>query len=209
MLFRYLLSYILFSDAHSTIGSTAIIFGKTELGMTSNELILIAMIVPLSAAIGNYFYLYYQRAFKKSTLHMNTLLIILISFIPFYGLIGVYSDSIGLHSKTEMYLIGVFYGFHIGAVQSFSRVLYSELIPSGLESEFFSLYEITDKGTSWLGPLMIGIINNSTGSLRNGFYGLFAMLLVSIPILLGVDPIKGKQQAIVFNENETHSGDMK
>ena len=47
---------------------------------------------------------------------------------------------------TAYYGVSLLEGFILGAYQSFSRVLYSELMPPGHESEFFSLYEVTDKG---------------------------------------------------------------
>jgi UMF1 family MFS transporter len=36
--------------------------------------------------------------------------------------------------------------------------VFSDLVIPGKEAEFFALYEITDKGSSWLGPLAVGEI---------------------------------------------------
>ena len=41
----------------------------------------------------------------------------------------------------------------VGA-QAFGRAVFSELIPKGHESDMFALFEITDKGSSWMGPLI-------------------------------------------------------
>ena len=40
------------------------------------------------------------------------------------------------------------------------------MIPPGKEAEFFSIYEVSERGTSWLGPLAFGLVNQITGSLR-------------------------------------------
>src|SRR5688572_31106660 len=47
-----------------------------------------------------------------------------------------------------------------------SRSLFSHMIPHGQEAEYFSLYEISERGTSWLGPLIFGLTLQLTGSYR-------------------------------------------
>ena len=42
-----------------------------------------------------------------------------------------------------------------GSAVTFGRAIFSSLIPRGHEAEFFSLYQLTDKGTAWLGPLVM------------------------------------------------------
>ena len=56
----------------------------------------------------------------------------------------------------QFMLLGVLLGIVLGGSQALSRSLFSQLIPKGKEGEYFGLYEISDKGTSWLGPLLFG-----------------------------------------------------
>ena len=44
-------------------------------------------------------------------------------------------------------------GLVLGGSQALTRSLFGQMIPAGQEAEYFGLYEISDKGTSWLGPL--------------------------------------------------------
>ena len=37
------------------------------------------------------------------------------------------------------------------------------------ESEFFAIYEISDKGSSWIGPLVVGALHGLTGNIRYSF----------------------------------------
>ncbi len=39
-----------------------------------------------------------------------------------------------------------------------------QMIPRGREASFFGLYEITERGTSWIGPLIFGLV--ATNSYR-------------------------------------------
>lgn len=40
------------------------------------------------------------------------------------------------------------------------------MVPRGRETAFFSLYELTNKGSSALGPLVMTAIQQATGELR-------------------------------------------
>eukprot|EP00835_Amoeboradix_gromovi_P004838 NODE_406_length_9252_cov_0.363269.p5 type:complete len:142 gc:universal NODE_406_length_9252_cov_0.363269:7757-7332(-) len=84
------------------------------------------------------------------------------------------------------------FNIHVGAWQALSRAMLTELIPKGKEAEFFSLYEITDKGSAWVGPLLTALVRDWTGDFRNSFWVLIAMLVVAIPLLRNVDMDKGR-----------------
>lgn len=57
-------------------------------------------------------------------------------------------------------------GIVLGGSQALSRSLYSRLVPIGRESEYFSLYQAMERGTSWFGALAFGLVHQWTGSYR-------------------------------------------
>ena len=57
----------------------------------------------------------------------------------------------GIRRGWEILALGPIYGLPLGALQSYSRSLFGQLCPVGYESQFFAFYEITDKGSSWMG----------------------------------------------------------
>jgi UMF1 family MFS transporter len=67
----------------------------------------------------------------------------------------------------------------LGGSQALSRSVFSLMIPHGQETEYFSLYEISERGTSWLGPLVFGLALQTTGSYR------IAILLLMIFFIIG------------------------
>ena len=77
-------------------------------------------------------------------------------------------------------------GLVLGGSQALSRSLYSQLIPSGREGEYFGLYEISDKGTSWLGPLLFGFAFDQTGSYRFAIVSLITFFIFGFFALLAV-----------------------
>jgi UMF1 family MFS transporter len=80
-------------------------------------------------------------------------------------------------------------GLVMGGSQALSRSLYSQLIPAGREAEYFGLYEIGDKGTSWLGPLLFGLVFQLTGSYRLGVVSLLVFFVVGL-LLLAFVPMR-------------------
>jgi UMF1 family MFS transporter len=77
----------------------------------------------------------------------------------------------------------------LGGSQALSRSLFSQLIPKGKEAEYFGLYEISDKGTSWLGPLLFGLAYGITESYRVAIISLLVFFIVGFGLLLAV-PIR-------------------
>lgn len=67
------------------------------------------------------------------------------------------------------------------------------------ESSFFSLFALTDKSASFVGPAIVGLISDMTGNIRNGFIFLLIMLAVPVPVLLRVRAKKGKEEAIEWS----------
>ncbi len=86
-------------------------------------------------------------------------------------------------------ILGAGIGLVLGGSQALSRSLFSQLIPEGREGEYYGFYEISDKGTSWLGPLLFGLIFQLTNSYRLGIVSLVVFFLIG-GILLAFVPIR-------------------
>jgi UMF1 family MFS transporter len=82
------------------------------------------------------------------------------------------------------------------------------LVPIGHEAKFFGLYEVTDKGSAWIGPLVIGAIKNATGDLKNGFWFLAVFLIIPAFLFWTLDETSGKKDAINFNDNKIAKSGM-
>jgi len=125
-----------------------------------------------------------------------------------------------MKQEWELYIFAGMYGFNIGAIQSFCRALYISLVPPGHEAAFFGFYELTDvrfvlvskslsqknlnvqnslqKGSSWIGPLIVAILNQNTGSLRYGMIWLVISFVIPLVLLRFVNVEKGTIEAKEF-----------
>lgn len=78
--------------------------------------------------------------------------------------------------------------------------MYAELVPPGHESSFFSLFSLTDKSASFIGPMVVGLISDKTGNIRLGFLFLTAMLALPLPVMMRVRMRTGAAQAQAWSQ---------
>jgi UMF1 family MFS transporter len=202
----------------------AILFARKEINMSNRQISIALVIGPIAALCGGYFWLWVSRRFNWTTQKVLLVLLGLACALPVYGLLGYIPGTpeyqviagegpnntgaitigFGMKSVMEMYIAVFYFAALVGSMSSFGRVLYTDLLPKGHEAEFFALSEICLRGTSWIGPLVVGAIANaSNGNLRPGF--AYILLMLSIPIVLlsrYVDVPKGRRECQIFLAEE-------
>lgn len=145
-----------------------------------------------------------QRFFKLSNKTMLMITMGLFSLLPLYGLCGFFTTAFGFHSINEIWGVCVYHGLMIGAMQSYSRVLYAELVPIGKENEFFAFYQTIEKGSAWIGPLVTGAIGEWAHDLRHSFWFLFILILIPLFLVSQVKEKLCKKETDDFISNEKH-----
>jgi len=191
--FSFLILYFAYTDGFSTIAGLGVLYAQRDMCTGTTGLFLIALLAPLSAAVGNFVFLFIKRKLNASNQAMVVSALFSISILPIWGLLGYLSSTIGFRNSWEAYFLAIWFGLNLGAIQSFSRTLFCELIPPHRESEFFSFFELTDKGSSWVGPLVISIMANSSGNLRRSFWYILCMTIIPAFFVLRLDVAKGKK----------------
>jgi UMF1 family MFS transporter len=83
----------------------------------------------------------------------------------------------------------------LGGSQALSRSLFSQMIPKSKEAEYFGLYEISDKGTSWLCPLLFGLALQFTRSYRLAILSLIVFFALGLALLARVDVRRAAREA--------------
>lgn len=183
---RFLVAYLIYNDAIQTILTLAAQFGQEELKLPVEALtvaILIAQFVGIAGAM--FFNWVAARAGNKNTV-MITLAI--------YCLVLIYAYA-GVSTQGEFYFMSGAVGAVMGGSQALSRSIFSFMIPKGHEAEYYSIYEISDKGTSWMGPLFFGLALQFTGSYRLSILSLIIFFFAGLAILATVNVRKAAQEA--------------
>jgi UMF1 family MFS transporter len=181
---RYLIGYLFFNDGIQTVIALSAVFLSQELfvarGLEVNQSFLIGLIlmVQFVAFAG-------ALLFERIARLLGTKNAIVVSLVIWSGVI-IYAYGF-LQTVTQAWIMGAVIALVLGGSQALSRSLFSRMIPHGREASFFGLYEVSERGTSWMGPLIFGVIVAQTGSYRQAILSLIGLFLVGIAILLATD----------------------
>jgi MFS transporter, UMF1 family len=181
-----LLAYLLYNDGIQTVIALASQFGKEELGLEISTLTGTVLLVQFVAFFGALIF----NLIAKVT---STKRAIILSLVIWIGTI-VYAYAL-LKTARDFLIMGAIIGVVLGGSQALSRSLYSLMIPKGQEAEFFSIYEVSDKGTSWLGPLLFGLAYDFTHSYRLAILSVATFLILGLAFLFFVNVGKGILEA--------------
>jgi MFS transporter, UMF1 family len=88
-------------------------------------------------------------------------------------------------------VLGVLIGIVLGGSQALSRSLFSQLVPHTREAEFFGFYQAMERGTSWFGAFLFGLVHQLTDSYRPAIIALIVFFALGYAILRRVDVRQG------------------
>jgi len=182
----FLVAYLVYNDGIQTVINMATQFGSEELKLplkTLTAAILLTQFVAIAGAL----------VFDKIAAVTGSRKAIMLSLTVWLAtLVYVYQF---VHTGVEFIVAAGIIGVVLGGTQALSRSLFSFMIPPGQEAEYFSLYEISDKGTSWLGPLFLGLTLQWTGSFRLAIVSLAVFFLIGLLLLARVDSRRAAAEA--------------
>ncbi|KIW07428.1 hypothetical protein, variant [Verruconis gallopava] len=192
----FLLAWFLVSDAVATISNVAILFARTELHMSTPAIALVSITATVSGIAGAALWPKIQTRLGLATNHTIMVCICMFEIIPLYGLLGFVLPVLGLRQPWEIFPMAFVHGFAMGGISSFCRAFYGVLVPPGSEVAFYAIYAVTDKGSSVIGPAIVGRIVDATGSVRMGFWFLAVLIVLPLPLVFWVDAESGRQDAL-------------
>jgi len=179
---KFLLSFFLYSTGVQTILLVATLFGKEELKISGQQLIIVIITLQVLGIIGSYFFSYVSS--KKGN-HFSIISMLLgWLFICIYGIF--------IRSITDFYIVASILGLLMGGIQSQSRSSYSKMIYSYNfdTASFFSFYDITEKMAIVVGMFLFGIVTHMSGNMRHSIAMLLIFFLLSLIIFLIYKPLK-------------------
>jgi len=182
---KYLLAYFLYNDGIQTVIAVSATFAAAPLlrgglEVDQSTLTMVILMIQFVAFGGALFW----GKLAKWVGAKNSILISLVIWagVVIYAYFGLRGDTRVL----EFWILGGFIALVMGGSQAISRSLFAQMIPEGREAEFYSFYEVSERGTSWIGPLLFGVMNQAFGSLRPAILSLiffFVMGLIILPFV--------------------------
>jgi UMF1 family MFS transporter len=177
----FLLAFLVYNDGIQTVINLASQFGSEELGLETNTLIITILVVQLTAFFG-------ALALGRLAGRIGARKTVLLSLVLWTAVV-VTAYWLPGEAPLPFIALGAAIGIVLGGSQALSRSLFSQLIPAGKEAEYFGLYEISDRGTSWLGPFLFALTYQLTGSYRNAITSLVLFFVVG-GLLFGRLPMR-------------------
>ncbi|RKT19328.1 UMF1 family MFS transporter [Streptomyces sp. 1114.5] len=183
----YLAAFLCYNDGIQTVVSQASLYGSEELGMDQTSLVAAVLMVQVVAIGGALLLGRIARRYGAK----RTILGSLVGWVVTLAL-GYFMPA---HQPLWFYALACMIGLVLGGSQALSRSLFSHLIPAGKEAEYFSVYKVSDRGTSWMGPLVFGLAYQITGSYRSAIISLLVFFVIGFAVLVKV-PVRRAIEAV-------------
>jgi UMF1 family MFS transporter len=183
----FLAAYVFYNDGIQTVIYAASIYGNRQLGLTESTLIAAILMVQFVAFGG-------ALALGRVASRIGSKRTILAALVLWTVVVGA-AYFLPAREVVPFLIIAVAIGLVLGGSQALSRSLFSLLVPRGKEAEYFSLYQAAERGTSWFGTLLFGLVFQLTGSYRNAILALIVFFVVGFVLLTRLDVQRGIEQA--------------
>ncbi len=173
---RFLIARMFYIDGLNTLFAFGGIFAAVSFGMSGEEVLLFGITLNVTAGIGAAGF-----AFLDDRWGPKPVIFISVGAI---ALIGI--SMLLIEDRTTFWILGLGLGLFLGPSQAASRSLMARLAPPDLRTEFFGLYAFSGKATAFLGPALLAVMIDATGSQRWGMATIIPFLVIGQVILIGV-----------------------
>ncbi|WP_309111029.1 MFS transporter [Saccharothrix sp.] len=174
----FLGTYLIYTDGIATVANVSAQYGREELKLDETVLIATILIVQFVAFGGAMLHGWMAKRWGAK----RTIMISLVVWIVV--LAAAYFVQQG--QQTQFYALAVGIGIVLGGTNALSRSLFSQMIPPGREAQYFSLYEVGERSTSWLGPLVFAGVGQATGSFRLAIISLVIFFVIGFVLMIFV-----------------------
>ena len=183
----FLLAYLFFNDGIQTVIASASIYGVEELKFSTGAVLGTYLLVQAVAVVG-------ALAFGRAAQSYGAKRVILVG-LGIWMLIVTAALFVPEKQIVPFLALGVAIGIVLGGTQALARSYFSLLIPRGKEAEYFSFYHAMERGTSWFGTLVFGLVYQFTDSYRPAIFALIMFFVIGALFLSRVDTERGIREA--------------
>lgn len=175
----FLGSFFFYSLGMQTIFLVAALFGQSEIGLTTDKLIMTILLIQIEAILGAWLFSFLSGKIGNR----NTLLIGIFIWI-IVCLLGYTIEKESPSVETQFYIMAALVGLVMGGIQSLSRSTYAKLLPPTEDhTTYFSFYDVFEKMALCLGLFTFGLIIEMTEGMKVSTLAMGASFCISFVIM--------------------------
>ncbi len=184
---RFLLCLLFYQAGITAVVSLAAIYAEQAMKFTTQQTIMLILVVNITAALGAFGFGYLQDALG----HVRAVAITLVGWIVMVVIAGLSQTHFSFWVAANLA------GLCMGSSQAAGRALVGYLAPPARLAEFFGLWGLAVKAASIFGPLTYGLVtlvfpgNHRLGIFVTGLYFVIGLLL-----LRRIDVERGRRAAL-------------
>ena len=184
---RFLVCILFYQAGIMAVIALAAIYAQEAMKFTSQQTIVLVLVVNVTAAIGAFGFGYLQDAIG----HIRSMMLVLIGWIVMIALAYVAEGA------ALFWVAANLAGLCMGSSQAAGRAIVGYLSPPERTAEFFGLWGLAVKAASIFGPLTYGTVTwLFEGNHRLGILAVGAYFVVGLILLAGIDVERGRRAAL-------------
>jgi UMF1 family MFS transporter len=173
---RFLLANMLYMNGLNTLFSFGAVFAAGTFGMPTEEVLQFGIALNVTAGAGAVGFSFVDdRAGSKPTI-----------LVSLAAMIALGAALLLVSSKAWFWGLGLALGVFMGPVQAASRTLCARLAPPAMRAEFFGLFALSGRATSFAGPAALGWATLVWNSQRAGMATILVFLGAGLLLLAGM-----------------------
>ena len=185
---RFLVCIVFYQAGITAVVALAAIYAEQAMKFTTQQTILLILVVNVTAAVGAFAFGYLQDAIG----HVRALALTLVGWIAMV-LIAGFSDS-----AASFWVAANLAGLCMGSSQAAGRAVVGYLAPPARLAEFFGLWGLAVKAASIFGPITYGAVTwIFAGNHRLGIFAVGLYFVAGLVLLTGIDVARGRKAALV------------
>ncbi|MEJ2212246.1 MAG: MFS transporter, partial [Anaerolineae bacterium] len=199
---KFMVAFLIYNDGIITVLNFGAIIGAVLFGLDQQMLLLFVLLILVMNGVGSFAFGYVvDRTGCKRALALSLVM-----------MLGVVAWLYFTHSQVVFFLLGALAGFAMAGAQSVSRTMVAILAPAGQSAEFYGLFAVAGRTSSFIGPAVYGWVAAEAalwfqdqgrsaalaeqGGQRLALLSIAAFLLLGLALLSRVDEGRGRRAAV-------------
>ena len=174
---RFLIARMFYNDAILTVFFFGGIYAQSNFSFNTEKMLIFGIVLNVAAGAGAFAFGFLDDILgAKRTVQISN-----------YAIFTSIIIAVLAPSVAWFWVAGIILGIFSGPNQSASRSLMGRIVPKNKVNEFFGFYAFSGKATSFMGPLLLAVIKQVTGSQKIGMLAVAVLLILGMYLLSGVN----------------------